>query len=838
MSLTPPPLPVQDREYMEFISTSVFGMIFEPDLFSVYIPPPPEPDKSKNEPPLVQRPIVGFTHISDDHNDFDHGGYTNDCTPSGRYYRYNWLLYEEGGLDLTKCLHGVELIKETTDLPKIEDPLTHEITNVPINANTTKFTNMGLTYLNQYLIRILSQYEDHDVQQRALQRLHLSYIEEIVGSIILHNHTDTAESLETISHLIYRLYPFYICKENGTGGDSWYVFRGHGRTWARTTNRFTWLVSESMLTMLRAVNKIIKFIRAHYNLFLRRYQYPFDIEWRYDINPDGTYSYDDEGTLSQRPMFSVTEHTLFNEDGSINSDVSKCPNDNRLKRYLRNTKFKDHNDTRKWAIRILTNNPWRSVFPNHLETFEKFASTLSKFIKICANKSAMVKASLEACYIDRTPRFEFTTNLTKLPGLRSALAFGDFIVVVDQNDKMNIRTLLPEHYCLSQNNISYPTDASWDHPIVHDIINWLSQCFAVLKTDNPDEYDPDATASVVFFLIRSWARCLNRSTLNRRIIMMMGPPRGGKSQVQSLHERTFGSHCNVISPDVLGSKVDLTAPNPALVDALSGIIMWMTEAEAKSFNIELLKQITGGDTIRARGMYESGTPNVFRGIIMMTANGNPNLRYSKAFADRFLLVSCNSQWITNKDDVPTDPIEQLNKRTFLEDRNFNDRLDKYAPYFLWMLIDMYQKHNNEPLIIPNSIELSTKQMWNEVDTYCYFQLNALDPNAFDIIDRDGNKTKPPRIEINIPEDQPARQLQPTDHLVTLEDLYNSFYLFLMRWAPSHKVDSCQVFQSKIVRLPFMKPNYTHGNKVGWFNLFKVRKDQLAEDPYNNPKNTF
>lgn len=66
---------------------------------------------------------------------------------------------------------------------------------------------------------------------------------------------------------------------------------------------------------------------------------------------------------------------------------------------------------------------------------------------------------------------------------------------------------------------------------------------------------------------------------------------------------------------------------------------------------------------------------------MMTANGNPVLKYSKAFADRFLMVHCNSQWIADPSQVPSDHNEQMNKRTFLEDRNFNDRLDRYAPYF-------------------------------------------------------------------------------------------------------------------------------------------------------------
>lgn len=801
-------------------------MIFEPDLYSTFTFSPSKSGKSTApESGPARNPIVGFTYFSEDCNDINHGGYTNGCIPSGRYYRYNWLPYEINNIDLGDYLHGIKSVNETIELPKIEDQLTHEITNIPINADTTKFTNMGLTYLNQYLIRILSQSEDYDMKQWALLRLHRWYIEEIVGSIILHNYTDNAEPLETISHLIYRLYPFYICKENGVGGDSWYVFRGHGRTWSRTTNRFTWLVSESMLTMLRAVNKIIKFIRAHYNLFIRQFQHPIDVQWRY-LNPDGTLSYDEEDALCKAPAFLNTIDTLFREDGHNVTPIDRrvdCPNDIRLKCYLVQTTFTDDDDMVTCAQHLLNDTPVRSIFPNHLETFEKFASTLSRFIKICANKSAMVKASLEACYIDRTPRFDFTTNLIKLSGLRSALAFGDFIIVVDQNDKMDIRTLLPEHYCLSQNNISYPTDASWEHPIVVEILNWFHQCFAVLQPDNPDQYDPIATKTIVDFLFRSWARCLNRSTLNRRIIMMMGPPRGGKSQVQSLHERTFGSHCNVISPDVLGTKVDLTAPNPALVDALSGIIMWMTEAEAKSFNIELLKQITGGDTIRARGMYESGTPNVFRGIIMMTANGNPVLKYSKAFADRFLMVHCNSQWIADPSQVPSDHNEQMNKRTFLEDRNFNDRLDRYAPYFLWMLIDKYQKTNNLPLDIPNSIILSTKQMWNEVDTYCYFQLNALDPSPFATIRR---------AEINIPDSQSSYQLQPGDQLITMEQLYDYFNRFMAKWAPNYKVESCQIFQSKIIRLPYMKPNYTHGTKVGWFNLFTVRMDQLASNSFD------
>lgn len=830
MSLTPPAFPVEDRTFMDFYSSIIFAFILEPDLYSTY-----KVEEVKDQNGVVTKParvIQGFTNASFDDQNFNIGTcYTNGCVPCSRYYIHNYVnFHNNANIVLSDYVHGVTMEDPYGTDPIVEENhLTHELTNIHITTDTVKLTNMGITYINQYLINNISQSPDHDSSALAKHRRHLYYIEEIVGSIILHNFTEASEPIETISHLIYRLYPYYLCKENGVGGDSWYVFRGHGKTWVRTTNRFTWLVSESMLTMFRSVNKIIKYIRAHYEAYVRRYQHPYDLKWRVCLGScDIT-----------KPIFNNrTIDDFIDDEGNVASDLlpGDSNDDLQLKRYIRVLKpCKSTEQIRKVVSIILKDEPLRSLFPDNKLTFEKFATTLSNFIKICANKSAMVKSSLEACYIDRTPRFEFTTNVSKLPGLRSALAFGDFIVVVDQNDKMDIKTLLPEHYCLSNNDIVYPTDGSWTHPTVVEIINWLRQCFAVVNVDQTTaesrpKYDLVATDSIVMFLLRSWARCLNRSTLNRRIIMMMGPPRGGKSQVQSLHEKTFGSHCNVISPDTIGTKVDLTAPNPALVDALSGVVIWMTEAEGKTFNIELLKQITGGDTIRPRGLYEAGSQVVFRGIIMMTANGNPRLKYSKALADRFLMVRCDSQWVIDPKEVPESPEEQLNQRTFLEDRNFNDRLDKYAPYFLWMMIDLYQQYNNNPLVIPESINLSTKQMWNEVDTYCYFQLCVLDPTPF---------KSTVRVEITIPEDNPPYQPKGDEHLVTMEKLYEYFCLFLIRWAPNYKVESFQVFESKIVRLPFMKPNYKHGTKLGWINVFSIRKDQLADDPFDgNSRRTF
>jgi len=168
----------------------------------------------------------------------------------------------------------------------------------------------------------------------------------------------------------------------------------------------------------------------------------------------------------------------------------------------------------------------------------------------------------------------------------------------------------------------------------HDPADWLTK-------QVPLAYDPDAQAplwraflhsimgeddDLVAFLKRAAGYCLSGSTREQCLFFMHGSGSNGKSTFLLTLQSVLGPYAMQAKSDLLMAKAHQDHPTE-VADLFGARLVVSIEVEdGKRFSESMLKQLTGGDKIRARRMREDHWEFDPTHKIMLAANHRPAVR--------------------------------------------------------------------------------------------------------------------------------------------------------------------------------------------------------------------
>lgn len=209
--------------------------------------------------------------------------------------------------------------------------------------------------------------------------------------------------------------------------------------------------------------------------------------------------------------------------------------------------------------------------------------------------------------------------------------------------------------------------------------------------------------------------------------MWTGEANGGKSATQTLFESMLGSlAAKAPTTMITGKKVGAGSANAEMA-RLAGGVRWVAAEEPdedEAIRIGTIKSLTGNDSQFARDLFEKGKQTrefkpMFKFIFI--CNKLPRVRSADgAIWIRTRVIPFESTFVLNPADAPATPEEQLAKKTFPADKQFNRKIPNLTGPLAWYLIDYRRRKGTDPIIEPSRVLEATDLYRKQNDLYLQF----------------------------------------------------------------------------------------------------------------------
>ena len=272
------------------------------------------------------------------------------------------------------------------------------------------------------------------------------------------------------------------------------------------------------------------------------------------------------------------------------------------------------------------------------------------------------------------------------------------------------RDCCPDDYISMQMNIECQ-DFNENDPEVQNVYKFLEQIF------------PDYT--IRQFMLDTYCDVFIGGNPNKYVMFWSGEGNNGKSITEGFFEKMLGDYAIKLPTSLLiGKRTQSSSAAPELVRAGNGV-RWALLQEPDQqdvINIGILKELSGNDTIYARGLYKEGCEIKPMFKLVLVCNEPPKIPYSdKATWNRIRIVPFES---TFTDDAPDDYGEQLRLKTFKKDKDFEHKCDGMVEAFAWIFLNHRRKRMNDGIhdIIfePEKVMLATHKYRSRNDIYLQY----------------------------------------------------------------------------------------------------------------------
>lgn len=259
---------------------------------------------------------------------------------------------------------------------------------------------------------------------------------------------------------------------------------------------------------------------------------------------------------------------------------------------------------------------------------------------------------------------------------------------------------------------------NWDDDSVCEVMEFLEQ---ILPDYDVREY--------VLTLLGSF---LHGSNKNERFHIWTGSGGNGKSKLIELFEKSIGDYSCKLPISLLTSKRKASnEAQPELARTKGKRSAILQEPDEKTrINVGLMKEMTGGDTITARNLYEA--PIEFKPQVKMIliCNHLPELPYDdEATWRRVRAVEFKSRFVNEDDWDKTDPYQ------FPKDESLSERFPKWKEPFMWILLEYYKKWHEFGLKEPAEVIECTEKYKAQNDHFADFYKAHIvkNPEAGDLL---------------------------------------------------------------------------------------------------------
>jgi len=243
--------------------------------------------------------------------------------------------------------------------------------------------------------------------------------------------------------------------------------------------------------------------------------------------------------------------------------------------------------------------------------------------------------------------------------------------VVDFKNKI-FRDGYPQDYITKSTNVPYnPINLEEDSIIMTEIITFMEQLF-------PDK-------SLNNYMWNHLASSLIGDNINQTFNIYRGSGSNGKSILTDLMSKALGEYKATVPVTLVTEKRNAIGGTSSEVMQLKGVryaVMQEPQKDSK-INEGVMKELTGGDPLQARQLYcESETFTPQFDLVLCTNNLFEVNSNDDGTWRRIRIVDFESKFVDATQEINTDE----NPNQFPKDKNLKEKLAKWAPIFISMLV--------------------------------------------------------------------------------------------------------------------------------------------------------
>jgi P4 family phage/plasmid primase-like protien len=292
------------------------------------------------------------------------------------------------------------------------------------------------------------------------------------------------------------------------------------------------------------------------------------------------------------------------------------------------------------------------------------ATNIAKKLKTTGNKNNIITEASTLFY-----DADFIDKADSKPTL---LCFTNGVWDFSQNI---FRPGVPQDYITKCTGVAYVPEEERHAEMVHEIITFMHQLF---PTEGLNRYMWDHLAS-----------CLVGGNKNQTFNIYLGCGSNGKSKLTALMSHCFGDYKGTVPITLVTQKRGDIGGTSSEVVQLKGVRYAVMQEPTKNnctLNEGVMKEITGGDPITARGLYkdsETFTPQLSLVVcsnILFEINSTDEGTWRRIRVCRFM-----SKFVDN----PNAKHDTDSKFIFPKDYDLEVKLKNWAPTFISMLVSRY-----------------------------------------------------------------------------------------------------------------------------------------------------
>lgn len=225
------------------------------------------------------------------------------------------------------------------------------------------------------------------------------------------------------------------------------------------------------------------------------------------------------------------------------------------------------------------------------------------------------------------------------------------------------------------------------------------------------------------YCLTLYSACLEGANHEQKFYIMSGGGGNGKSKIIDLMGKTMGEYQDSLSATALTRKrADAGNANPEFIDLKNKRFVSMVEPEeGEKINTSLMKQLSGQDMLKVRGLYKSQEGFVFTARIFMSCNTMPGVSSMDNGTWRRIMVIPHVATFV-EEGKPTNPAAHIHPRDPLLDVKIN----RWRPYFASLLAWYYENHYlRHGLMPPPQVTAASSKYKEENDSFAAFAQECL-----------------------------------------------------------------------------------------------------------------
>ena len=270
----------------------------------------------------------------------------------------------------------------------------------------------------------------------------------------------------------------------------------------------------------------------------------------------------------------------------------------------------------------------------------------------------------------------------------------------------------PDDYITLSTNTNYYSQVN-DYGILSNEIN---QIYRFLEQVFPKKEKRE-------YVLKNMASFLHGATADEKFHVFLGEGGNGKTKLVELIILALGEYTRQFNVKLLtGKRKESGQASPDIVGSKGKRFCCLNEpSKGDSMDAGHLKELSGGDMISGRGLYERKMIEFkpqFK--LWLLCNHAPKLPpHDDGVWRRMVLLECESKFCKNPNPA--------NKNEFPIDRKLSQKLEQWKEAFLWLLVEYYKIYKRDGLEMPECIKQTTEDYRRSCDAFSDFIEEMITP---------------------------------------------------------------------------------------------------------------